>query len=78
MPSFQNYSNIFLTSAWDDVYKGVFADKWAGKIRDRDRITFESLQSIRFTWDDIATAKAVRTAQRLKSPLVLQSPPVLS
>jgi hypothetical protein len=20
-----------LTSAWDDVYKGVFADKWAGK-----------------------------------------------
>jgi hypothetical protein len=24
-----------LTSAWDDVYKGVFADKWAGKRRDR-------------------------------------------
>jgi hypothetical protein len=24
-----------LTSAWDDVYKGVFADKWAGKKCDR-------------------------------------------
>lgn len=23
-----------LTSAWDDVYKGVFADKWARKRRD--------------------------------------------
>ena len=46
------------------VVKWQFGDSAQRMLRDRT-----------YRRQHIATAKAVRTAQRLKSPLVLQSPP---
>ncbi|WP_373540620.1 hypothetical protein [Chamaesiphon sp.] len=47
---------------------------WIGFEAQLERLRLSSWHGI-YTGLFIATAKAVRTAQRLKSPLVLQSPP---